>query len=300
MTDDFDVDADAELGFAPAVTNEAKVTTVQDAPKARAVKTSKPRRRAGLRRKLSSLAVLIGALSMVGGAYALLAPSSGADDSSTSPADIAKGRQIYETSCITCHGANLQGVQDRGVSLIGVGSAATYFQVSTGRMPAVSQGPNNIRKDAKFTEEQTEWLAAYVQSVGGGPQVPAGNLRESSDSLAQGGEYFRLNCASCHGATGAGAPLSAGKIAPSLKEATDAQIYAAMLSGPESMPVFADNQLTPEQKKSIIDYIQTLKASKDPGGFSLGRLGPVTEGLLVWTAALGLLVGVILWIGARS
>jgi ubiquinol-cytochrome c reductase cytochrome c subunit len=85
-----------------------------------------------------------------------------------------------------------------------------------------------------------------------------------------------------------------------LHQATDPEIYAAMLSGPENMPVFSDNQLTPDQKKAIITYIQTLKASKDPGGASLARLGPVTEGLLLWTAALGLLIGVILWIGARS
>jgi ubiquinol-cytochrome c reductase cytochrome c subunit len=73
-----------------------------------------------------------------------------------------------------------------------------------------------------------------------------------------------------------------------------------MLSGPENMPVFSDNQITPEQKRAIIAYVQYLNASKDPGGFGLGRLGPVTEGLLVWTAGLGLLIGSILWIGARS
>lgn len=287
MTDDFDVDADSDLGFTPAVANEPK-------------RTSQRRRHRGLRRKLTSIAMLIGALSIVGGTYALIAPSSGADDSAISPADIAKGRQIFETSCITCHGANLQGVKDRGVSLIGVGQAATYFQVSTGRMPATSQGPNNTRKIARFNDADTRLLAAYVQSIAGGPQIPTGNLRTDPSKLAEGGELFRVNCASCHGATFAGAPLSAGKIAPGLHEATDAQIYGAMLSGPENMPVFSDNQITPEQKKAIVDYIQTLKASKDPGGVSLARLGPVTEGLLVWTAALGLLIGVILWIGARS
>jgi ubiquinol-cytochrome c reductase cytochrome c subunit len=287
MTDDFDVDADSDLGFTPAVANEPK-------------RTSQRRQHRGLRRKLTSIAMLIGALSIVGGTYALIAPSSGADDSAISPADIAKGRQIYQTSCITCHGANLQGVKDRGVSLIGVGQAATYFQVSTGRMPATSQGPNNTRKIARFNDADTRLLAAYVQSIAGGPQIPTGNLRTDPSKLAEGGELFRVNCASCHGATFAGAPLSAGKVAPGLHEATDAQIYGAMLSGPENMPVFSDNQITPEQKKAIIDYIQTLKASKDPGGVSLARLGPVTEGLLVWTAALGLLIGVILWIGARS
>jgi ubiquinol-cytochrome c reductase cytochrome c subunit len=94
--------------------------------------------------------------------------------------------------------------------------------------------------------------------------------------------------------------LSAGKIAPSLNEATDTQIYTAMLSGPENMPVFSDNQITPEQKKAIIDYIQNLKASKDPGGAGLDRIGPVSEGLLIWTVGLGVLMVAILWIGRKS
>ncbi len=38
-----------------------------------------------------------------------------------------------------------------------------------------------------------------------------------------------------------------------------------MLSGPESMPVFSDNQLTPQQKQEIVNYIQTMKASKRSG-----------------------------------
>ncbi len=104
-----------------------------------------------------------------------------------------------------------------------------------------------------------------MQSIGGGPAVPTGNLRGDADSPL-GGDLFRINCASCHGTTFKGAPLSAGKHAPSLKAATDEQIYAAMLSGPESMPVFSDNQLTPAEKQPIIAYVQTLKASKDPGG----------------------------------
>jgi ubiquinol-cytochrome c reductase cytochrome c subunit len=73
-----------------------------------------------------------------------------------------------------------------------------------------------------------------------------------------------------------------------------------MLSGPENMPVFSDNQITPAQKKAIIDYIQNLKASKDPGGASLGRIGPVSEGLLIWTVGLGALMIAILWIGRKS
>src|SRR5581483_2048208 len=121
---------------------------------------------------------------------------------------------------------------------VGVGGAAVYFQVSTGRMPATGQGAYMARKVAKFDEKQIEQLAAYVESVGGGPGIPQGDLRVQNKDIGKGGELFRLNCASCHSVTGKGAPLSAGKIAPPLVDATDKQIYTAMLSGPESMPVF--------------------------------------------------------------
>ena len=295
MTDD-NVDADSDLGFEPAVADSGRIAAgAAKAPNGR-------RRKAGLRRKLTSAAVLMGALLTVGGGYALLAPSSGADNTALSSADVEKGRQLYETSCITCHGANLQGVTGRGPSLIGVGSASAYFQVSTGRMPAISQGANNLRKVARFNEQQTQQIAAYVQSVGGGPAAPATgtDLRGDKSNISAGGELFRLNCASCHNFAGKGAPLSAGKIAPSLNEATDAQLYTAMLSGPENMPVFSDNQITPDQKRAIIDYIQNLKASKDPGGAGLDRIGPVSEGLLIWTVGLGSLMVAILWIGRKS
>jgi ubiquinol-cytochrome c reductase cytochrome c subunit len=167
-------------------------------------------------------------------------------------------------------------------------------------MPAAGQGANNLRKTAAYNEQETLQIAAYVQSVGGGPQVPTGDLKGDPKNISQGGELFRLNCASCHNFAGKGAPLSAGKIAPSLNQASDAQIYTAMLSGPENMPVFSDNQITPEQKKAIIDYIQNLKASKDPGGAGLDRIGPVSEGLLIWTVGLGVLMVAILWIGRKS
>jgi ubiquinol-cytochrome c reductase cytochrome c subunit len=164
-------------------------------------------------------------------------------------------------------------------------------------MPATGQYAQEQRKTAKFTQQQAEQLAAYVQSMGGGPKVPHGNLR--STDLGRGGELFRLNCASCHGATGRGAPLSAGKTAPSLMDSTDKEIYTAMLSGPESMPIFSDNQLTPQEKREIVGYLQTLKASADPGGEGIGRIGPVSEAVVIWVVGVGALMVVILWIGAK-
>lgn len=292
MKEDFDVDG--ELGFEPAVS----ATGAAAAP-ARPAQTSQPaRRRSGLRRRLGAGAVLAAALVSMGGAYAAFATTSGASDTTNGANDIAAGKQLYEVSCITCHGANLQGVKNRGVSLIGVGSAAVYFQVSTGRMPLAGQGPEAKRKTAQFDEQQTQQLAAYVASIGGGPSLPTGTMRDAN--IAEGGELFRLNCAQCHGTTGRGAPLSAGKEVPSLNDANDKQIYAAMLTGPENMPIFSDNQLTPQEKRQIISYVQTLKASKDPGGHGIGRIGPVSEAIVVWVAGVGALMIVILWIGVKA
>jgi len=285
VTEDFDVEG--ELGFEPAV------PAVPDLPP-RPART----KRRGLRRRLGTAAVLLVALASMGGAYAAFAGTSGASGTTSGSDNIAAGKQLYETSCITCHGANLQGVKDRGVSLLGVGGAAVYFQVSTGRMPLAGQGPDSERKTAKFDETQIDQIAAYVQSIGGGPMLPQGTLRDQD--IAAGGELFRLNCAACHGTTGRGAPLSAGKLIPSLNNASDKQIYSAMQTGPEDMPIFSDNQLTPQEKREIVAYVQTLKASKDPGGNGIARIGPVSEAVVIWVGGIGVLMIAILWIGAKT
>jgi ubiquinol-cytochrome c reductase cytochrome c subunit len=300
-------DLGAEYGFEPAVsatgaadTGESLDTAAPAKPATTRQPKARKRARAGLRRRLAAGFILLAALVSMGGAYAAFAASSGANDTATSAQDIAAGQDLYNVSCITCHGANLQGITGQGPSLVGVGGAAVYFQVSTGRMPASQQGAYIPRKEAKFDDEQTQQLAAYVESVGGGPAIPVGKLRGSDAEIANGGAVFRLNCASCHGTTFKGAPLSAGKIAPSLNDASDKQIWTAMLSGPESMPVFSDNQLTPTEKRSIVVYVQTLKASKDPGGSGIDRIGPVSEAIVIWVAGVGAIVIAIMWIGAKS
>jgi ubiquinol-cytochrome c reductase cytochrome c subunit len=264
--------------------------------------------RTRMRRRVTGALTLALALGSVGVAYATVAAAAtprtqtaaAAGAPSNDPVEIRKGRQLYETSCITCHGQNLQGVQNRGPSLIGSGEAAVYFQVSTGRMPVAQQGAQIERKKPKFDEAQTLQIAAYVQSVGGGPALPTGNLRGDDANLAVGGELFLLNCASCHNFAGRGGALSAGKAAPPLTDSTDLTIWTAMLSGPQNMPVFSDNQLTTEQKQAITNYVQTLKAERDPGGSAIGRLGPVPEGLVIWIVGIGAIMLMILWIGAKS
>jgi ubiquinol-cytochrome c reductase cytochrome c subunit len=261
---------------------------------------ARDRRRSKQRRRVANVAGLMAALVLTGVGYSALAPgASAADDSTGSPSNaVEAGRDIYTRSCITCHGSNLQGVQDRGPSLIGAGEAAVYFQVHTGRMPLVRQEAQAAERPPIFSEEEIDQLMAYIQQNGGGPTLPSGDLRDGD--LAEGGELFRLNCAQCHNFVGEGGALSSGKRAPSLAEANDMTIYAAMLSGPENMPVFGDNHLSPDEKRSIIDYVQTIKTTADPGGAGVGRVGPVAEGLVIWVVGIGALLFGIFWMGTKA
>jgi ubiquinol-cytochrome c reductase cytochrome c subunit len=237
-------------------------------------------------------------LVLTGALYSALAPGAYAADEGSESSAEAAGRELYERSCISCHGENLEGVPNRGPSLIGVGEAAVYFQVHTGRMPLVRQEAQAPDKPAIFSDEEIDQLMAYVQANGGGPTLPSGDLRDGD--LALGGELFRLNCAQCHNFVGEGGALSSGKYAPSLEDANDLEIYSAMLSGPENMPVFGDNQLTPEEKRSIINYIQTITDMPDPGGAGIGRIGPVSEGLVIWMVGISALLFGIFWMGSKA
>lgn len=131
---------------------------------------AKNRARRKFRRRVSAGLLLLIALVVAGGGLYLHAHPQVAVADEDKSALLRTGKQLYETSCITCHGANLQGVPDRGPSLIGVGEAAVYFQVSTGRMPAMRNEAQAQRKDPIFDEEQTDALGAYIQANGGGPR----------------------------------------------------------------------------------------------------------------------------------
>lgn len=161
-------------------------------------KSGRTRRR--LRRRLSGGVLLLIALTIAGGLAAVLTPTpqvAVADESSS--ALLRTGKQLFDTSCVSCHGANLQGVPDHGPSLIGVGEAAVYFQVSTGRMPAMRGEAQAPRKDPIFDEAQIDAIGAYVQANGGGPTVvrnPDGSIATQSlrgNDLGRGGDLFRLN-----------------------------------------------------------------------------------------------------------
>lgn len=266
--------------------------------------TIKKRNRAStkLRRRISGALALGIALVAAGGLYTLLLPHPQTAQAAPDPTLVREGEQLYTNSCITCHGSNLQGVDGRGPSLIGVGGAAVDFQLSTGRMPLAEQGAQADQKTPQFDPRQIAALDAYVQEHAGGPEpVTASDTALVGTDSARGGELFRLNCASCHNFTGRGIAMASGTYAPNLHDATEQQMYEAMLTGPENMPKFSDRQLTPDEKKDIIAYVKSVtNGNNNPGGNDLGGYGPAPETVIAWVIGLGALIGITLWIGARA
>ena len=256
-------------------------------------------RRSGRRGPLASVALIAIGLLATGGAYAAFSTASAsASTDLSSPAVIEEGQKLFAANCATCHGQQAQG-SENGPSLIGVGSASVDFQVGTGRMPMQMSGPQAQKKPVQFTDEQTQALAAYVASLAPGPAIPAASDLKGGD-VSNGGELFRINCAMCHNVAGAGGALTEGKYAPELRGVTAKHVYEAMLTGPQNMPVFNDLNLTPEDKKDIIAYLHYIEENPSAGGLELSNLGPVSEGLFLWIFGLGAIVGLTVWITAKS
>ena len=276
----------------------------------------KARNRRKLRRSAAGAMALTFGLTGAGLLAAALTPDAQvATAQRDDQAMIQEGKDLYDFACITCHGANLQGVKDRGPSLIGTGEGAVYFQVNSGRMPMKSNDAQAERKKPRYTEAQTLAIAAYVAANGGGPELVYnedgsiameelrgknydGNIQAAD--VARGSELFRLNCASCHNFTGRGGALSSGKYAPFLDPANEQEIYQAMLTGPQNMPKFSDRQLTADEKRDIIAFIKSAKETPSPSGWALGGIGPVAEGLAMWIIGVTLVGAAAMWIGARS
>ena len=254
------------------------------------------------RHKAAGPFLLLFALLAIGTTFNVASATTSAE---TTAADrsvqIEEGRQIFLKGCSSCHGLNAEGAQI-APSLVGVGAASVDFQVGTGRMPMADMSTQAMRKDPIYNAEETAALAAYVATLAPGPKIPGESSLnfERDGSTAEGGELFRNNCAMCHNFAGQGGALSQGKYAPTLMGVEPKHIYEAMVTGPQSMPVFSDKTITSEEKMSIIKWIKAAEKEPNLGGASLGRVGPVTEGLLGWVLGLGMLIGVAVWLAMKA
>jgi len=262
---------------------------------------------------LAGLVVLLLGLLLSGGLYAAFAPAQ-AQEQQTDEELVAQGRELFLVGCSFCHGQNGEGVlrDDQksalGPSLVGVGAAAVDFQVGTGRMPMAQPGQQAPAKKVVYTDDEIAALAAYVASLGPGPAIPDESdysteglsAEEREAAIVRGGQIFLTNCTACHNFQGSGGAMPRGGYAPALRGTEPKYIYEALLTGPQTMDTFSNGNLPPDAKRDVIAYLQSLDESPEYGGFGLGGLGPVPEGLAAWLVGVGSLVGVAVWIAAHT
>jgi ubiquinol-cytochrome c reductase cytochrome c subunit len=230
---------------------------------------------------------------------------------------VQKGEHLYGEYCLSCHGANAQG-RDRasagdtgyapkrdadattqggvGPKLQGVGALAADFYLSTGYMPLARIGAQPHRSSQNvLPEEQIRALVAYIASFGG-PPIPTPHPEDGDLSVGQ--HLFTENCAGCHQVVAQGGYVT-GALPPPLEDETPLQVAEAVRIGPYVMPRFSKQQISDRQLDSIIRYVEWTKDPPHPGGWPLGYLGPIPEGLVAWFLGALALVLLCLAIGKR-
>jgi ubiquinol-cytochrome c reductase cytochrome c subunit len=211
------------------------------------------------------------------------------------PPAAAQGRALYADGCSSCHGIALRGVPGRGPSLRGVGAGPVDFYLSTGRMPLAEPTDQPMRTEPAYDRRQIAGLVAYVASFGG---PPAPNADPARGRLNVGFRAFLEHCAGCHQSVAQGG-LVTGAVVPPLQKATPRQIAEAVRMGPYVMPRFDARQIPQPTLDSIARYVVSTRHPPDRGGWGIGHIGPIPEGMVAWLLGALSLVIVARLIGER-
>jgi ubiquinol-cytochrome c reductase cytochrome c subunit len=226
----------------------------------------------------------------------------------------AYGFHLYGQYCLACHGANAAGRYKQpssasgagpgraqgqqggiGPSLQGVGALAADFYLRTGYMPLRRIGLQPRRRRVFLSEHQIRALVAYIATFGG-PPIPT--PQPDRGNLSQGQALFTEHCAGCHQVLGQGGYVT-GAVPPALVLATPRQVAQAVRIGPYVMPKFSKRSISDRQLDSIVRYVEFTKKPTRPGGWGLGYIGPVPEGLVTWFLAMPALLVLCLILGRR-
>jgi quinol---cytochrome-c reductase cytochrome c subunit len=204
---------------------------------------------------------------------------------------VQEGHHLYGQYCLSCHASPAKAPPLRGV-----GALAADFYLRTGYMPLPHLGMQPRRRRVLLSDPQIRALVAYVASLGPGPAIPTPH--PARGSLSEGYHLFTDHCAGCHQVVGEGGYVT-GAVPPPLEGDTPTQIAEAVRIGPYVMPRFSKQDISDRQLASIIRYVEYAKHPDDRGGWAIGHLGPIPEGLVTWFIAMTALVGVCIVIGKR-
>jgi ubiquinol-cytochrome c reductase cytochrome c subunit len=235
-------------------------------------------------------------------------PQSGIVRPTTEPSapSVALGAQLYAGNCASCHGIAGTGISSprpgaggllgQGPPLRGVGTLAADFYLRTGYMPLSSPhdqpGPDRVL----LSDKEIVSLERYVASLRKGPPVPQPD--PASGSISEGTQLFTEHCAGCHQELARGGFVTGAEVPP-LQTVKATQIAEAVRIGPYLMPRFSPSQISDAQLNSIIKYVLSTRHPPNRGGWGIGNLGPIPEGMVTWWIAAPLLLVCCLAIARR-
>jgi ubiquinol-cytochrome c reductase cytochrome c subunit len=206
----------------------------------------------------------------------------------------SEGRRLFVQGCSSCHGFEAEGVKGHGPSLIGVGEGAADFYLRTGRMPLDRPDEEPQRGPSVYSGTEIHALTKYVGSLGG-PPIP--EVHPEDGDLAEGQKLFTENCAGCHQIVGRGGILP-GAVVPDLGAASATDVAEAIRVGPYVMPSF--DHLGESEVDDLARYVEYTHDPEDKGGWGIGHIGPIPEGMVAWLLAGVALLFTIRLIGERT
>jgi quinol---cytochrome-c reductase cytochrome c subunit len=213
-----------------------------------------------------------------------------------SPDLVAEGHELFQEGCSSCHGLDARGIDGVAPDLHGAGAASADFYLSTGRMPLDRPGDQPVRSQPRYPPDQIAAIVAYVGSLGG-PPVP--EVHPEEGELSAGMQAFTFHCAGCHQIVAKGGVVT-GAFAPSLDDSTPTQVAEAVRVGPYLMPDFPRKQIDDKALNSIVRYVELAQDPDDRGGWGIGSIGPIPEGMVAWLMAIAALLLVSRLIGERA
>ena len=255
---------------------------------------------------LALAAALLAAAGLAGRAAAQ--PPPGLVRPTTEPAapSVEFGSELFAGNCASCHGIAGSGITKarpgagdilgEGPPLRGVGALAADFYLRTGFMPlsGIGEEPSNNR--VLLTDKEIRSLVMYVASLGSGSGIP--HPDPSRGSVSAGDQLYTLNCAGCHQIDAEGGYVTDARVPP-LQGLPATRIAEAVRIGPYLMPTFSTKQISNSQLNSIIAYVLSTNHDDNRGGWRIGNIGPIPEGLVTWWIAVPLLLIACMLVGRR-
>lgn len=227
-------------------------------------------------------------------------------DSEPARPSVQLGSELYAANCSTCHGIAGSGIEHarpgagdimgQGPPLKSVGAQAADFYLKTGYMPLGNPHDQPYTSRVLFSSKEIRSLTEYVASLGHGPGIPS--PKPSRGSISEGQTLFTLHCAGCHQEDARGGFVTGARVPP-LQDVSATQIWEAVRIGPYLMPRFPTSQISDTDLDSIIRYVLSQNHPDNRGGWGIGNIGPIPEGLVVWLIAIPLLVLSCLAVGRR-